>query len=70
MEIAELIASMGFPIAACLAMAWYVKYMTDCYNKQLEEIRLRHEEETKKLAEAINNNTMALQMLSERLSHE
>lgn len=67
MDITQLISNLGFPIAACFAMAYYVKYTTDRYQKQIDDIRKSHEEETKKLAEAVNNNTMALKLLTEKL---
>ena len=47
--IVQLISSLGFPIACCIAMFWQ--------NNRLNE---SHKEETTKLSEAINNNTIAL----------
>lgn len=54
--IVQLISSLGFPIACCIAMFWQ--------NIRLNE---RHKEETTKLNEAINNNTIALNHLIDRL---
>lgn len=54
--IVQLISSLGFPIACCIAMFWQ--------NNRLNE---RHKEETTKLNEAINNNTIALNHLIDRL---
>ena len=54
--IVQLISSLGFPIACCMAMFWQ--------NNRLNE---RHKEETTKLNEAINNNTIALNHLIDRL---
>lgn len=51
-EISQLIVNFGFPIVACGAMAWYVKYITD---KNYNEIE--------KLKDTINNNTLALTKL-------
>lgn len=54
--ISGLIGSLGFPIVACCYMAW-----TNEKNSQ------RHQEETRNTIEAINNNTLALTKLAERL---
>lgn len=54
--IVQLISSLGFPIACCIAMFWQ--------NNRLNEM---HKEETTKLNEAINNNTVALNHLIDRL---
>lgn len=31
----QLIGSLGFPIVACLAMAWFIKYQNDTFNATL-----------------------------------
>ena len=54
--IVQLISSLGFPIACCIAMFWQ--------NNKLNE---SHREETTKLNEAINNNTLALNHLIDKL---
>lgn len=59
MSLVDLISNVGFPIAV-------VCYMFFQQNKQSE----RHAEETKGFIEAINNNTLALTKLEERLGAE
>jgi hypothetical protein len=54
--VVQLISSLGFPIACCIAMFWQ--------NNKLSE---SHKEETTKLNEAINNNTIALNHLIDKL---
>ncbi len=56
--LASLVGSLGFPIVACCYMAW---------NHEKES--QRHNEETMKTVEAINNNTVALTKLAERLGN-
>lgn len=48
-SITTFITSVGFPIACCVALAWYVKYVTD-----------KHEKEISKLKESIDNNTKVI----------
>ena len=65
--ITTLIGSVGFPIVACIAMGWYVKYQTDQNNKEVENMRKEHKEEVQKMTEAINNNTVAMQKLVDKI---
>ncbi len=57
--ITTLIGSLGFPIAACIACFWML-------NKEREE----HKTEMQEVSKAINNNTLALNTLTERLSKD
>lgn len=52
-EIVQVISSVGFPIAACVALFWQ--------NNKWEE---RHEEESRTFVSAINNNTSAIEKLT------
>lgn len=65
--ITTLIGSVGFPIVACIAMGWYVKYQTDQNSKEVENMRKEHKEEVQKMTEAINNNTIAMQKLVDKI---
>ena len=54
--IITVIQSVGFPIVMCGAMGWYVKYITDKHNAEMQSITT-----------ALNNNTVALTKLCEKL---
>lgn len=54
--ITSLIGSLGFPIVACCYMAW-----------SNEKESKRHQEEMTSTVQAINNNTLALTKLTERM---
>lgn len=54
--ITQFISTLGFPIGVCLICFWYI-------NKREEQ----HKEEVTKLSEAINNNTIVMQKLVDRL---
>lgn len=64
------IGSVGFPIVACLGMAWWVKYSTDQNNARMDKIQTEHKEEIQKVTEALNNNTLALQKLCTKLEKD
>ena len=53
-EVLQAITTVGFPIAMCLIMAWYIR-----------EIEIRHTNEVNALKDALNNNTLALQHLAD-----
>lgn len=57
--IIQAITSVGFPIVMCLMLMWYVR-----------EISSKHKEESDKFAEALNNNTLVLQKLCDKLDKE
>ena len=59
------IATLGFPIVACGAMGLYVKYITDKHREQLKEIMAQHRTEMAAITETVQNNTLALQHLSD-----
>ena len=68
-DVAQLITSLGFPIVACLGLAWYVKYQTDNNAKEVKEMRQEHQDEINKVTEALNNNTIALQRLCDKFDN-
>lgn len=65
--ISELIATVGFPIVCFLMCGWYVKYREDKNDDKIYKIVSVHSEESKQLADAVNNNTLALQKLTDKL---
>ena len=68
--IIQLVGSLGFPIVACIGLGWYVKYQTDLNHKEVSEMRKEHQDEINKVTEALNNNTLALQKLCDKLESE
>lgn len=54
--IVTLISSVGFPIFACVACGWYIK------QKDAD-----HKAEMEKFADALNNNTMVIQKLLDKM---
>lgn len=66
-DILSAITTVGFPIVMCLACAWYIKYTNDKHREEIEKLNEQHAQEMDKVTEAINNNTIALTKLAERL---
>lgn len=67
-EIAQLITSVGFPIVACCAAAYYIKYISDKDREEVADLNKQHQEEMIKVTEAINNNTLVITKLCEKLN--
>lgn len=53
-----------FPIAACCAMAFFVKYMYDQTNIRMDNLNVQHKNEVDTLSEVIKNNTIALEKMN------
>ena len=53
-----------FPIAACRAMAFFVKYMYDQTNARMDNLNVQHKNEVDTLSEVIKNNTIALEKMN------
>ena len=66
--ILEAITTVGFPIAMCLIMMYYIKYVTDNNKAEIEKITNEHRSEMLEITKAVENNTVALTQLSERLA--
>ena len=64
-QIWSAIGQYAFPIVACVVMGWYVKYIQDNYRKDISDISARHKEEMDQVTQALNNNTQAIQKLTD-----
>lgn len=65
--ILQAIGTLGFPIICAVAMGWYVKYVTDKNREDIATLNEQHQQEIKEVTAALNNNTLALQKLSDLL---
>lgn len=66
----QAITTVGFPIVMCGAMAYYVKYVTDKHRDEVSKLNDRHKEEMLNIVKALDNNTLALSKLCEKLDKE
>lgn len=75
----QAISTVGFPIVCVIAMGLYVKYITDKhreemtarnqqYHEEVVQINEQHRKEMSEVTQAINNNTLALQVLTDHLT--
>lgn len=61
------IGSLGFPIVACCAMAYFFAKVNENYRTDIKEMTTSHRAEIDKLTEAINNNTIVIQKLIDKM---
>ena len=64
-SIVSVVSSLGFPVACCGVVGWYVKYLSDKNREQLDKISDHHREEMKEITQALNNNTLAITKLTD-----
>lgn len=69
-QIWSMIGQYAFPIVACVLMGWYVKYIQDNYRKDINEISARHKSEMDDVTKALNNNTLAIQKLTDYIEQQ
>lgn len=65
--IVQIVSSVGFPIVCCWFCFWYVKYITDKNREDIANLNEQHKEESNKMIEAINNNTLVMERLVEKI---
>jgi len=65
--VAQFITTIGFPSAVLIYSLWYIKYREDKNDAQVDKLNQQHAEEMDKLTEALNNNTIAITRLTDKL---
>lgn len=66
----DAVSVVGFPIVMCLVFMYYVKYLTDKNAEQIDRLQSQHKQETTEMTKAIENNTLALTKLIDKLGGE
>lgn len=66
-QVLQAIGTVGFPIVCSGAMMWYVKYITDKNREEISNITEQHKEEISEVTQALNNNTLVIQKLCDKL---
>lgn len=69
-NIATLISTLGFPIVACIGLAWFCKYMIDQNNKHIEQMFSMYAQANQENRNAIEANTKVLERLCDKLDKE
>ena len=67
-SVAQLVGSLGFPIAACIYLFYSMQKEREQNAAQREADRVEHKIEMEKVTDALNNNTLVIQKLVDTLS--
>lgn len=67
-SIAQIIGTLGFPIAACCYLFYSMQKEREQNAAQREADRLEHKQEMEKVTDALNNNTIVVQKLVDALT--
>lgn len=59
----NLISTTGFPIVCVLLCFWFIYDTNQKHREDINNLHTQHNNETKKLSEAINNNTEVMNKL-------
>lgn len=65
--ILQAVTTVGFPIVCCGVLMYYVKYIRDKDTEMIADIMARHNEEVNTMSAALNENTLVLQKLCDKL---
>jgi hypothetical protein len=69
--IVELVGTLGFPIVACVAMFRKMDKQDALHSQEMNKQDERHTLQIEKMSEAVNNNTIVVTRLLERMNtHE
>ena len=70
MDITQLIANLGFPIAACIGMAWFVVKQIGSLKDEINKMREAYQKDHDSTIEALTNNTNVMHALVQKLEKE
>ena len=66
-DVVSVISSLGFPIVACIGLAWFCRYMIDTNNKNIEKMFALYEKSNEENREAIKALTNVVEKLNDNL---
>lgn len=62
--ITQIIATVGFPIAACIGMGFFIKYITDKFLGAVADMNDKHDKEIAAVKEVLSANTTAIEKMN------
>lgn len=69
-DVVSAISTIGFPIVACLGLAWFCKYMIDQNNQHIEKMFTMYDTANRENRDAIEACTKAIDRLCDKLDKE
>lgn len=65
--IAQLIASLGFPIVMCIILIVFIKYVIDAHRRERKELTERYALLIEELTEVVSNNTTMISKINDKI---
>jgi hypothetical protein len=65
--IAQLIASLGFPIVMCIILIVFIKYVIDAHRRERKELTERYALLIEELTEVVSNNTNMISKINDKI---
>lgn len=65
--IAQLIASLGFPIVMCIILIVFIKYVIDAHRSERKELTERYAILIEELTEVVSNNTNMISKINDKI---
>lgn len=65
--IAQLIASLGFPIVMCIILIVFIKYVIDSHRSERKELTERYAVLIEELTEVVSNNTNMISKINDKI---
>lgn len=69
-DFVTIIQTVGFPIACCIGLFILLVKMNKSHKEEVMEMKEAFYQQSKETTQAINNNTLALQKLTDKLDKE
>lgn len=66
-DVMTMISTLGFPIVACIGLAWFCKFMIDQQQKNIDKMFDMYDKSNAENREAIKACTDAINKLSDKL---
>ena len=66
-DVMTMISTLGFPIVACIGLAWFCKFMIDQQQKNIDKMFDMYDKSNAENREAIKACTEAINKLSDKL---
>ena len=66
-EVMTMISTLGFPIVACIGLAWFCKFMIDQQQKNIDKMFEMYDKSNAENREDIQGCTEAINRLSDKL---
>lgn len=70
MDVLNVIQSVGFPIACCVFLGYFIKTQNAQYREDVKEITEKYEKAVKEFSKSLDNNTQVLTRIEAKLGPE